>query len=147
MMRLHFIALMTGFAFLASTNSFQVKKGLTITINNLHNDKGHVLVSVFNASAGFPDVPSKAVKTLQLEIVRGIAVSWLPDLPAGEYAIAILHDENNDQKMNTNWFGIPKEGYGFSNNVMGMFGPPSFDRAKFTIHAEQDVKVQIRARY
>ncbi|MBK7290922.1 MAG: DUF2141 domain-containing protein [Chitinophagaceae bacterium] len=43
-----------------------------------------------------------------------------------QLSIAILHDENDDGKMNSNFLGLPKEGYGFSNNVMGNFGPPLF---------------------
>jgi uncharacterized protein (DUF2141 family) len=66
------------------------------------------------------------------------------NLPAGDYAISILHDVNKDGKMNTNFMGIPKEGYGFSNNVMGTMGPPSFEKAKFKLSSE---KVVIRMRY
>ena len=51
----------------------------------------------------------------------------------GEYAIAVFVDLNGNGKMDKNFFGIPKEQYGFSNNVMGRMSAPTFDQAKFTI--------------
>ena len=53
--------------------------------------------------------------------------------PKGEYAIALWHDENNDGKLNKNWLGMPTEGYGFSNNVFGAFGPPDYEECTFKI--------------
>ena len=54
-------------------------------------------------------------------------------LPHGEYAITFFVDSNGNFKMDKNFLGIPKEQYGFSNNVMGRMSAPSFDQAKFTI--------------
>ncbi len=68
-------------------------------------------------------------------------------LPTGNYAIAILHDENDDMKMNTNFLGLPKEGYGFSNNVMGAFGPPGYNKANFNYTAGTATAISIKARY
>ena len=56
-------------------------------------------------------------------------------IPFGEYAIAILHDEDNDNNMKTGKFGMPKEGYGISNNVKGVFGPPKFESAKINLNS------------
>lgn len=103
-------------------------------------------MSLFNTSEGFPDKEGKAIKKLQLNISGSSATGNFGSLPSGEYAIAILHDENNDLKMNTNWLGMPKEGFGFSNNTMGLFGPPSFSRAKI-IYKGGSQTVQIKLKY
>jgi uncharacterized protein (DUF2141 family) len=84
---------------------------------------------------------------VQLEIKDNVALVSFSGLPAGNYAVVILHDENDDHKMNTNFFGIPKEGCGFSNNVMGTFGPPSFSRASFSFTGNSETQITIVARY
>jgi uncharacterized protein (DUF2141 family) len=121
--------------------------GLKVTITNLRNNKGHVLISLFKDGVGYPDKPEKAFKKEKVNISNNTSALFLAALPTGNYAIAILHDENDDQKMNTNFFGLPKEGYGFSNNVMGMFGPPGYSKAKFTYTASTSATVSIKARY
>jgi uncharacterized protein (DUF2141 family) len=52
-------------------------------------------------------------------------------LPKGKYAISIFHDTNEDGELSTNFIGIPKEPYGFSNNPKAKFGPPSFEQSLF----------------
>ena len=123
------------------------EEGISIHITGLRNNKGHVLVSLFRDGKGYPDEPEKAVRKLRLEIRNQAGSALVTGIPPGIYAVAILHDENDDLKMNKNFFGLPKEGYGFSNNVMGTFGPPSFSRASFTHRVQQKTEVRIRARY
>ena len=55
------------------------------------------------------------------------------DVPAGTYAVSYIHDENGNGKMDTNFMGIPKEGYGCSNNAKGFMGPPKWEDAKFEL--------------
>jgi uncharacterized protein (DUF2141 family) len=57
----------------------------------------------------------------------------LPDLPEGRYAIKAFHDVNDNGEFDFNLFGIPKEPYGFSNNVMGTMGAPKFEQAAFDV--------------
>lgn len=123
------------------------QNGIRVSIVNLRNDKGHVLISLFRECLGYPDEPEKAFRKAQININNKTASYIFSDLPAGNYSIAILHDENDDIKMNTNFFGIPKEGYGFSNNVMGTFGPPSCGRAQFTYIANSSTQIEIHTRY
>jgi uncharacterized protein (DUF2141 family) len=106
---------------------------LTITIDNLENDKGVVRLLVFNSERGFPDQADKAVESAVVEIKNGRAVIHLKDMEHGKYAITAFHDANNDGILNKNTLGIPKEGYGFSNNASGNFGPPSFSSAAFEV--------------
>jgi uncharacterized protein (DUF2141 family) len=128
-------------------NAAMQNGSLQVTVTNLRSNKGHLLISVFNSSDGFPSNVNKAFRKQQVAISNQQAVINFADMPAGNYAVAILHDENDDGKMNSNFFGIPKEGYGFSNNVMGTFGPPSFSKASFACTSSANKSVSIRARY
>ena len=119
---------------------------MTITISGLRSNRGQVLISIFKGSDGYPDKTEKAFKNLQLKVVDKAASIDVFPLAAGDYAIAVLHDENNDGKMNTNWIGFPKEGFGFSNNVMGTFGPPSFSKARISYKGGQ-LNANIRTKY
>ncbi|HEX7902884.1 MAG TPA: DUF2141 domain-containing protein [Chitinophagaceae bacterium] len=123
------------------------EEGITVTVSHLRSNKGHVLVSLFKDEAGFPAKAEKAFRKATVNIINKEAVITFSSLPAGNYAIAILHDENDDMKMNTNFPGIPKEGYGFSNNVMGIVGSPSFNKASFKHQGSSVTYVTIRTRY
>ena len=61
------------------------------------------------------------------------------DVPAGVYAVKVIHDENDDKKLNQNLLGIPSEHYGISNNVMGKFGLPAFNEASFKVSSGETV--------
>jgi uncharacterized protein (DUF2141 family) len=121
--------------------------GLKVSITNLRNNNGHILISIFKDGAGYPDKPEQSFKRVKLSIINKTAVFDFTGLPTGNYAIAILHDENDDMKMNTNFLGLPKEGYGFSNNVMGAFGPPDYKKANFNYTAATSRVISIKARY
>lgn len=137
------LLLLTGF----SSFDQQTETGIKVNIYNLRNNKGHVLISLFKDGNGYPDKPEKAFKIDKATISNNKAEFFFKELPPGNYAIAILHDQNDDQKMNTNFFGLPKEGYGFSNNVMGTFGPPGYNKANFN-HASGTITIiQIKTRY
>lgn len=130
-----------------TSSSFQpAGEKLVLKIEGFRNNKGQVLVSVFKGIDGYPDKHEKAFKKFQLKVSDRTATVDMPSIPAGDYAIAILHDENSDGKMNTNWIGWPKEGFGFSNNAMGTFGPPSFNKAKISYKGGA-LQVNIRTKY
>lgn len=120
---------------------------ITISVINLRNNKGHVLVSLFKEEDGFPSDTGKAFRKEKVNIMNLKAVISFAPLPPGTYAVAILHDENDDMKMNTTFPGIPKEGYGFSNNVTGTFGPPSYNRASFKHNGTYLTAITIKTRY
>ncbi len=124
-----------------------VQEGINLTITNLRNDKGFVLVSLFKDGVGYPDDATKAFKTAKVPIKDKKGSFLFSDLPTGTYAISILHDENNDQKMNKSFLGLPKEGYGFSNNAIGAFGPPALKKASFRHTQNALTQVTIRAKY
>ena len=120
---------------------------LKISINKLRNNKGNVIICLFKAGVGYPDKPLKAYKRGVSKIKDKLVVFEYKNLPAGDYAIAMLHDENEDNEMTTNVIGLPKEGYGFSNNVMGAFGPPEYSKAKFVLETNGLHAITIKTKY
>lgn len=107
---------------------------MRIKISGFRTDTGRALISVFDQAEGFPGESKMAVYKEESVIINGKAEINLSRLPAGRYAVAILHDENNNLKMDLNFLGIPKEGFGVSNNVKPVFGAPSFEKAAFELN-------------
>jgi uncharacterized protein (DUF2141 family) len=98
---------------------------------NLRNSEGVVRCAVWNAPNGFPRVAADKFAGVSAPIDGNNATCVFKDLPPGTYAMAILADTNNDGHMDYDFMGLPTKGYGFSNNVKGLLGPPSFDAASF----------------
>jgi len=108
---------------------------LRIEVTDLKNADGALRISVFSTPNGFLKDDSKAH-------ARGVLranddMHFLEfKLPAGTYAVAILHDQNDNGRLDTNFLGIPSEGYGVSNNPKPRFRAPKFKEAIFTLPAE-----------
>ena len=68
------------------------------------------------------------------------------NLPYGNYAIAIYHDRNSNERLNRGLFGMPEEGYGFSNDAPANLGPADFDDAVFALDST-DTTIHIKMRY
>jgi uncharacterized protein (DUF2141 family) len=103
---------------------------LLVKINYIKNEEGQIAIALYRSEKEFMKTRFQGKL---VNAAKGTVEVIFENLPAGEYAISILHDANQNGKMDTNWIGIPKEGYGFSNDVIGTLGPPSFDKAKFTL--------------
>ena len=78
-----------------------------------------------------------------IEDVKTGSATYQFTLPAGTYAIGIFVDANYNNEMDRNFFGVPKEQYGFSNNAKGSFGPPSFKDASFTIKGDLSLRIDL----
>lgn len=118
---------------------------LEIQINQAESDKGMIRVLIFSKEAGFPDQPTKALKSLSLTPKNKSGILTVSDLPSGKYAISVIHDEDNDGKLTTNAVGYPTEKFGFSNNPKVYFSPPSFEKAAFELKSESK-KIEITLR-
>jgi uncharacterized protein (DUF2141 family) len=115
----------------------------SVTFTNLPSNQGYVYVLLFNQPDGFPNQPHKAYRNFKVPIREGAAELSISGLPVGTYAISTFHDHDNDGVLRTGTFGIPKDAYGFSNNARGLFGPPPFEKAAFTLR-EVPKKISIR---
>lgn len=116
---------------------------IEVTVKNIKEAKGSIRVGLFDKEENFLEKPieGKVVKAS-----NGDVTVVFEGLAPGNYAISIIHDENDNGELDSNMMGIPKEGFAFGNNAMGMFGPPDFDKAKISVNG-QKVKQEITLKY
>ncbi|MGD1841238.1 MAG: DUF2141 domain-containing protein [Thermonemataceae bacterium] len=109
---------------------------IRVEVVGLKNNKGKVLLSLFNKQGAkvFPESVKGAYKSVQLVIEGQKAFATFEQVPHGDYAIALFHDENNNRKIDKNFLGVPQEGYAFSNNYHPLITSPSFKKANFTLN-------------
>ncbi|MBF2063437.1 MAG: DUF2141 domain-containing protein [Calothrix sp. C42_A2020_038] len=119
---------------------------LKISINGLKSQKGQVCVTVFSSSRGFPNDGKRALQAECTKIVETPKNITFPNLKPGNYAIAVIHDVNNDGVLNRNLLGIPTEGFGFSNNPTIRTGPPKFGESAVLV-AGASTNIQIQLQY
>ena len=115
---------------LAQTVEDKNTGNLTIVVTGFENDDGEVLIAVSNSRETYESNDSAFVG-VKVKIENKKAEYTFEELPFGEYAIKLFHDENMDGELDSNFLGIPTEDYGFSNNARGTFGPADYDDAKF----------------
>jgi uncharacterized protein (DUF2141 family) len=113
---------------------------------NLRDSKGSLRCVLFNSAEGFPRDDDKAVASASAKVADRQASCVFANVAAGSYAIAVLHDENDNGKMDYNFLGMPREGYGFSNDPHVVFSAPSFKSARFAYSGGKLV-VPIRLHY
>ena len=106
-----------------------------VQISGIRNTNGDVGCGIFNSADGYPEETNKAYKTLRMASPGNSAICQFNDIPPGTYAIAVLHDENANGKLDKNFLGIPREGYGASNNVRPKMSAPAFKDAAFSVKA------------
>jgi len=118
---------------------------VVVAIEGLRSGKGQILVCLTAKAGGFPDCRKDPQARKQaVPASQGAAIRF-SGLPAGRYAMAVIHDENGNGKPDMALM-IPREGFGFSRNPPIGFGPPSFRRAAFVVEG-QEVRMAIRIRY
>jgi uncharacterized protein (DUF2141 family) len=119
---------------------------LTIRVAGARNAKGKIGVALFQDPNGFPDKLSNAARQQAVEIDANTldAQVVFSDVPQGNYAVSVFHDENLNGKLDKNFIGIPKEGYGASNNPEKKRRAPTFDEAKFSLNAlDQTIEIKL----
>ena len=120
-----------------SCASLLAQSDLTIEIINLKNDKGMVIVELLNQD-------EERVGDKSSKIVQGTCSLVFKDLPNGQYAVRYFHDENSNDELDTNIIGIPKEGFGFSNDAFGRFGPKDFEEWLFPVVGDTTIRMVTR---
>jgi len=142
------LALPAALYLLSATAAFAADVGsITIHVTGLKNDKGVIRIALFNSKDNYTNDKGSAEGAYKKDVapIKGAQSTYsFESVPYGEYAIKLFHDENNSGKFLTNMVGIPKVEYGFSNNAKGMFGPASYDKAKFALK-DQKLDMTINA--
>lgn len=134
---------LTFVVMILALTSVVAQGSIEVTVKNIKEAKGSIRVGLFDKEENFLEKPieGKVVKAS-----NGDVTVVFEGLAPGNYAISIIHDENDNGELDSNMMGIPKEGFAFGNNAMGMFGPPDFDKAKISVNG-QKVKQEITLKY
>lgn len=119
---------------------------LAVVCEAIRNAKGVVGLLVFDSAKGWPEDVKSAIRSKDVEAHPGSSTIVIENLKPGVYAVVVLHDENGNMKLDRNWLGKPKEGWGMSNNPKPFLSAPSFDRAKFTFAGTAELRIRLRYR-
>jgi uncharacterized protein (DUF2141 family) len=117
--------------FLVSYYSFS-QYTLRIDIIGISNNTGNIMLQLFDGNEEVLAQVMSAIKDQKCSFM-------IENLKPGKYAVRYYHDQNLNNKMDTNLLGKPTEGYGFSNNVTGKFGPPTFEKWLFEISENKTI--------
>jgi uncharacterized protein (DUF2141 family) len=128
----------------ASPPSPEAKESIKVRVTKVSTKKGEVMLALFSSSKGFPYETSYAIQKQKGNAVNGIIELSFTDIPPGTYAIALFHDTNSDGKLNTNFMGIPKEGYGVSNNTYNTFSAPGYKESSFSHSDRTELTIQMK---
>lgn len=119
---------------------------LIVNVSGMKNTNGKLNIALYNNSDNF-NKPELVYKELFLTLPGQSMTVTFDSIPAGTYAFALFHDENDNQILDQNFLNIPQEGFAFSNNSMGSFGPPTYNQAKFNIPKNSTVTQNISLRF
>ena len=117
-----------------------------VKICGLRNENGVLHILLFDSSDGFPKEHDKSFALHSVDITADSVAITLKNIPIGTYAIAVLHDENGNNKLDNNILGVPKEGVAVSNNVKSKFRSPKFKDAKFQ-HILGKTELKLKMQY
>ncbi|MDX1630105.1 MAG: DUF2141 domain-containing protein [Fulvivirga sp.] len=121
-----------------SDPGFEVK----VQISNIQQTKGLINVCLVTEREDFLGKCSEYHRVMK--VTASEMVIRFPNVPSGEYAITVVHDQNSNGKLDVNLFGIPSEPYGFSNNPSTIFGPPAFEKCVFSVSNDKSLKIKLK---
>lgn len=119
---------------------------IVVTVSTFRNNLGILGCRLFSSAEGFPEKPPWIAQ--QRVHVRGPRQTCrFENVSPGVYALAVIHDENENDKLDKNWVGIPKEGYGVSNNHTHALKAPAWEDSQFEVMNEKETLLSIKLRY
>jgi uncharacterized protein (DUF2141 family) len=130
----HTLLLAATLAALAAPGRAAAEGALRVTATNVESDAGSVVVQVYDKADAWLGEGWRTRKVVKVAGNRaGDRVTVEILLPAGEYALSVFQDVDDDGKLARNFIGLPKEPAGLSNNLRPKFGPPRWKDAKFAL--------------
>jgi uncharacterized protein (DUF2141 family) len=115
---------------------------LKVKVYGIENTNGQIELSVYNDAKVFPEV-GKTYKMVRIDAKVGEITYEFTNLPAGEYAIATFHDENDDKECNTNLIGVPTEAFAFSNDFRPFLSAPDFSDCSFKVDKNMEISIEM----
>lgn len=124
------------------TGSLFAQEQLSITISNIYPVKGDIYIAIYDNDDDYMDLEKVAFRNIT-PIEAEVQTIIINDIPAGEYAVSVFQDIDENGELNTNAIGIPGEPYGFSNDARGRFGPPKFKNTKFAFPETHEININL----
>lgn len=131
------------FFLFCSSLLFSQKSVVKVKVINLENRIGNISIGLFNNPDGFPKKEFGKIG-ISIPIKKFFVEHTFSNLEKGNYALAIYHDENSNEKLDRSIFGWPTEDYVFSNYAEGNFGPPSFNDASFELKDSLEIVLEFK---
>jgi len=116
-----------------------------LEVSSFKNTRGTLNCRLFTKASDFPD--GEGILTLRTPITGTNTTCTFPNVEPGTYAVAVVHDENSNGKLDKNFVGVPSEGYGVSNNKTYALSAPKWEESVFTITASERKTLQVKLRY
>jgi uncharacterized protein (DUF2141 family) len=113
---------------------------IEVSMSGFKNKTGKVKVGLYNAEGTFLKTTFKSITS---SIDSNKTIVNFEGLEKGEYAVSIYHDENENDTLDANIMGIPKEDFASSNNAKGFMGPPKYKDAKFTVNENTKIEIKL----
>lgn len=132
--------LFSAFVLIGYVSTAQQTHTITVKVTNASSDDGQLVIGLYNDEGKFLKDTYMGQIT---PITSGGATVTFNNLPSGTYAVSLFHDENKNNKLDSNFMGIPKEDYGCSNDAKGFMGPPSWSDAKFQVNKNLTIEVKL----
>jgi len=140
------IALFLFLFFSTNLHAENAEGSISVIVKNLRSDEGTTQLLLFNSDKGFPSVSKEAIRDGHAKIKKGKSFFVWKKIPYGTYAISVLHDENNNEKLDTNFMGIPREGLGASQGIKSMLRKPEYEESSFNLSTD-DLLIEVDMRY
>ncbi|RYF85627.1 MAG: DUF2141 domain-containing protein [Chitinophagaceae bacterium] len=126
--------------------SAKAQNKIVVQVSNFENNKGVCIVCLYDNARAFAG-KGEPVRCTKVAVLNKTATANFDSVTEGTYAISVVHDANNNDKFDTNFLGIPTEGYGASQNKLPFAAAPKFDENKFTIAPNTIMTANIKLRY
>jgi len=129
------------------TKPVSVPVTITVIIKDIKTPKGQILMGIYKDDVSFDkEIPYKKVQAFKTKISNG-RLEVEVKLEPGKYGISLMDDENFNGKMDYNFIGIPKEGFGFSNYYHTGLSKPKMNSFEFEVPQTSTFKIEVPMRY
>ena len=132
--------------FLAVFHTAPAQNKVVVQVNNFNSNKGFCMVCLYDNANAFSG-KGEPLRVLKTAVSENTATAVFDNVPAGTYAVLVIHDANNNNRFDTNFIGIPTEGSGASKNKLPFAAAPKFEENKFSVGTSATTDVTIRLRY
>lgn len=137
-----FIALTISLASGQENSPDNKNYNITINIIGFNNDNGLIMLAMSNSKEKW-NSNKDPFKSAKIKIQNKKTSTTFNEIPEGLYAVKVFHDVNENEVLDTNFLGIPKEAYGFSNNARGSFGPAEWEDANFQLSGDLTITIKV----